>query len=366
LPVDQDTATSLVTTLSSVDSERVVEDKAGDPAQYGLKVPAVRVSVTKKDGKSQTLLIGDDTPTGGSQFAMLEGDPRVFTISNYTKTSLDKGPNDLRDKRLLTFNSDQLARVELQAKGKTIEFAKNAQNDWMILKPKPMRADGSTVEDLVRKLKDAKMDLSGDSEKNADKEFGSAAKVGTAMVSDAAGNQTIEVRKDKSNNYWAKSSVLQGCYKTSSDLGSALDKPVDDYRNKKVFDFSWNDPSKMEIRNGPAAAPVVYQKSGDKWTSGPKQIDGPSVQSMIDKLRDLSANKFADGGNAGSPLFEATVTSNDGKRVEKVTLSKQGNTYYAKRENEPTLYEITQAAFEGLQKAASEVKEAQPAKNEKK
>jgi hypothetical protein len=87
---------------------------------------------------------------------------------------------------------------------------------------------------------------------------------------------------------------------------------------------------------------------------------------MIDKLRDLSANKFADGGNAGSPLFEATVTSNDGKRVEKVTLSKQGNTYYAKRENEPTLYEITQAAFEGLQKAASEVKEAQPAKNEKK
>src|SRR5439155_20974094 len=76
------------------------------------------------------------------------------------KSSLDNSSKALRDKRLLTFESGKLTRVELQAKGQSVEFGKNNQNEWQILKPKPLRADGSQVEDLIRKLKDAKMDTS--------------------------------------------------------------------------------------------------------------------------------------------------------------------------------------------------------------
>ena len=45
------------------------------------------------------------------------------------KSSLDKRPDDLRDKRLLTFDSDKLTRVELQAKGQAIEFGKNTRTN---------------------------------------------------------------------------------------------------------------------------------------------------------------------------------------------------------------------------------------------
>ena len=38
-----------------------------------------------------------------------------------------------------------------------LEFGKNAQGDWQILQPKPMRADGSQIDELVRKLKDARL-----------------------------------------------------------------------------------------------------------------------------------------------------------------------------------------------------------------
>ena len=64
---------------------------------------------------------------------------------------------------------------------------------------------------------------------------------------------------------------------------------------------------------------------------------------------------------AGAPVFEATVTSNSGKRVEKVTIAKQGTQYFAKRENEPSIYELDGKAVEDLQKAASDVKEQPPA-----
>ncbi len=104
-------------------------------------------------------------------------------------------------------------------------------------------------------------------------------------------------------------------------------KGSDDFRNKKLFDFGWNDPNKLDIRNG--AVQATYQKSGEKWMSGGKQMDAPSIQSVVDKLRDLTSKKFLDSGN-GPAIFEATVTSNDGKRVEKVSIWKQGASYQAR------------------------------------
>lgn len=364
LAADQDSVSSMVSTLSSLNSDRLIEDKASDLAQYGLNKPTIEVTVTKKDGKTETVLLGDDTPTGGGQFAMKQGDPRVFTVSSSVKSSVDKTYKDLRDKRLLTFDSDKLTRVALQAKGPDVEFGKNNQNDWQILKPKPLRADGSQVEDLIRKLKDAKMDtsISDDDAKKAAAGFASGKKVAVATVTDATGNQQIEVReagKDKDKTYYAKSSVVEGIYKVPNDLGEGLNKGMDDFRMKKLFDFAWSDPTKVQVGT------VTYQKSGDKWTKDSKTMDSTSLQNLIDKLRDLSATKFQDAGG-GSQVFEATVTSNDGKRVEKVAITKQGDQYLAKRENEPSIYVIDGKAAEDLLKAAADVKEAAPAQPAKK
>jgi hypothetical protein len=177
--------------------------------------------------------------------------------------------------------------------------------------------------------------------------------VATVSVSDSNGTQSMEVRKDKDKNYFAKSSGVEGVYKITSDVGDGLDKSLDDFRNKKLFDFGFSDPGKIELKG------AVYNKTGDKWMSGAKTMDNSSVQNLIDKLRDLSATKFADKG-AGDPVFEATVTSNSGKRVEKAVIRKQGADYFAQRENEPSIYEVDAKAVEDLQKAASDVKEAAP------
>ena len=81
---------------------------------------------------------------------------------------------------------------------------------------------------------------------------------------------------------------------------------------------------------------------------------------MLDKLRDLSASKFVDFTAVATPVIDLTVTSNDGKRVEKVLLSKQGSDYIARRENEPSLYGLDAKTVDELSKAASDVKPASP------
>jgi hypothetical protein len=355
LGADQDSVRSMVSTVTALSSDRLIEESAQDLKLYGLDAPSVEVVIGQKEGGPKKLLIGDETPTGGYYFVKLDGDPRVFTMASWNKTSLDKSVWDLRDKRLLTFDSDKLTRIELRAKNQTIEIGKNAQNEWQILAPRPLRADGGNVEQLISRLRDAKMDsnLTEEERKKAEATFAKATPVAVAKVTDAAGTQQIEVRKTKENDYYARSSVVAGVHKVTSWVGEGLDKGLDDLRNKKLFDFGWNEPAKIELRDG--AQTAVYEKSGDKWMRGGETMDSTSVRALIDKLRDLSATGFPDKGFT-EPVIEAKVTWDNGKRSEKVLIAKNGDKYFAKRENEPSIYELAAADVDGIRNAAKDVK----------
>ncbi len=355
LPADQSAVSSLLGTFSSLNSQRLVEDKAANLASYGLDAPKFEVDLSEKDNKTQKLLLGDDTPTGNGIYAKLDGDPRVFIVPSYDRTSIDKTANDLRDKRLLTLDPDKISQVDLVAKKQEITFGRN-KDEWQIVKPKPLRADGSAVDELVRALTDAKMELNVlDEPKKIASAFASATPVATAKLTAESGTQELQVRKDK-DDYYAKSSAVEGTYKVASTLGQALDKNLDDFRNKKVFDLGSDDPNKIEIRDG--SKTYFLTRSGEDWWSGSaKKMDAGTVQDLIDKIRDLSANKFVDSGFSSS-LIDLTVTSNGGKRVEKVAISKAGDHYVAKRENEPALYQIDSKTIDDLTKSAGDVKPA--------
>ena len=360
LRADDSAVSGMISSLSSLSSDRLVEDKADNLAQFGLSSPALEVDVSGKND-THKLLIGDDTPTGGGSYAKLESDPRIFTIASYTKSNIDKSVNDLRDKRLVTAEPDKVSRIDLNANGQQLEFGRN-KDQWQILKPKPLRADSFAVDELVRKLTDAKMDLTSDDQKKAASAFAAGKPVATAVLTTDLGNQELQVRKNK-DDYYAKSSIVAGVYKVSTDVGEGLNKKLDDFRNKKLFEFGYTDPDRIEIRKD--SKPYFLTKGNDDWWSGDgKKFDLASAEAVLDKLRDLQATKFVDSG-FGTPILEAYISSNNGKRVEKVQISKSGTAYIAKRENDPSLYVLDSKAVDELQKAVSDLKpaETQSAKN---
>jgi hypothetical protein len=359
LRADLSAVSGLLSTLSSLNSQRIVEGKASDLKTFGLESPSLEVDLTEKDNQSQKLLLGDETPASNGVYAMLAGDPRVFTMASWEKSSIDKGLNDLRDKRLLPVSPDKISRIELVRNGQDIEFGRN-KDEWQILKPKPLRADSTQVADLVRQLTDAKMDLSSSDAKGATSAFIGGKPVATAKVTDESGTQELQLRKSK-DTYYAKSSAVDGSYKVDSELGKALDKSVDDFRNKKLFDFAYNDPNKIELHNGTKSCVLTRGSGGSEdWWSNGKKMDAGTVASLISDLRDLSASRFPDSGFS-NPDIEATVISDDGKRTEKVQIAKAGDHYAARRENEPALYQLDSKSVEDLLKAADEIKpEAKP------
>ena len=355
LAADQSAVGAITSTVTSLSADRVVDENASDLPSYGLQPPRIGVTFTMTDGKTRTLRIGEDTPTEGNSYAMVEGDKRLFTIASSGKSSLDKQSKDLREKHLLVFDQDKLSRVELDPSGKTpLEFGR-AGSDWQILKPKPMRADAFQVDELVRKLKDAAMDTETDP-KTAAAAFAAGQKTATAKVTGAEGTLTLEVRKSK-EDYYAKSNAMDGVYKVTKEIGDGLNKSVDDFRNKKVFDFGFNDPNRIEIKDGGMTKTI--EKSGENWTSGGKTMDSISVQNLIDKLRDLAATKFADSGFT-TPSLELTVSSSEGKRTEKVQIAAAGANFLARRENDSSLYQLDAAAVQALRDAANGVRETAP------
>jgi hypothetical protein len=354
---DQDGVASVLSSLSSLTSDRLIEQQIGDKALYGLSNPQLEIDVTLKDNQEQKLLIGDQTPSGSTYYAMAAGDPRLFTIASYNKTSLDKSANDLRDKRLLAADFDKVSQIELRnaAKKQQLTLARN-KDGWQLLKPAPYRADTEQVDELVRALREAKMDFSStNDEAETAAGFKSAEPFGDAKITDASGTQELEVRKARDKaDYYARSSAVAGFYKLASATGTSLNKGLDDFRNKKLFDFGYQDPEKIEIRDGQKSY-FLTRSGSDWWGPDGKKLDASTVEPVVEKLRSLAATKFPSSGFT-APILQLAVTSNEGKRVERVSVSGNGDTRIAKRENEATLYELP--SVRELQDAASKIKPA--------
>ena len=355
LVADQDSVSTILYNLSPMDGATLIEDKATDLKQFGLAEPEAQVSATGKDGKTNTILIGDETPTGDAAYVMLSGDSRVYSVPKNTKTNLDKGLKDLRDKRLMPVDFDKLSSVEINGAKLHLTFGSD-DGQWTVRSPANLRGDTSKMETIIEKLRTSTMDPStSDADmKKAASLFASGAPIATLKATDASGSQELQIRKT-SGGYYAKTTAMDGAYKVPNELGDAVNKDAEDFREKRVFDFAEADPDKVELHDGSKA--YFLTRSGEDWWSDGKKMDPLSVQEFLRSIRTLTATKFATAGFS-SPGLSLVVTSKDGKRVEKVDISKSGSSYLAKRTDGTALFALDAKAVEDIQKAAGELKPA--------
>ncbi len=382
-PVGESPVNTMISNLASMNADRLVDEHVRNWAPYGLNgAGELEVSaVVKKEQpgddkegekeaeeeaaqKTYRVIFGNDTPTGGGVYARLEGESRLFTVFSYVKSGFEKEIFDLRDKKLLQVEEDKISRVTVNAGRRSIEFGKSGDDRWQILKPKPMRADNFTVGDLVRSVRRAEMVsvLEEGGERSGEYRFRRPFAV--AEIVDEAGAHTLTIAKSNDDSYYAKSSDLGGVYEVSSTMAEGLDKPLDDYRNKKLFDFGFKEIAALALRDGDTRLRV--EKKDEKWvlsSEGDRELDSEKVQTVIDSLRSLAATGFpsddaADQSKYGldQPAIEAEVTVADGESSEKVLISTVSNDrVYAARENQPTTYEVEKSAAEEIQRAIQEL-----------
>jgi hypothetical protein len=292
---------------------------------------------------------------------MVSGESKVYSIPKNTKTNLDKSLNDLRDKRLMPVDFDKLTSVEINGGKLHLRFASD-DGQWTVRSPANLRGDTSKMEGIIEKLRTATMDPSAPEAdtKKAASLFASGTPIAAIKATDASGTQELQVRK-AGDAYYAKTSAMDGAYKVPNELGDAINKDAEDFREKRVFDFGADDPDKVEFHDGAKA--YFLTRSGEDWWSDGKKMDPVAVQEFLRSIRTLTATKFA-SSVFSSPAISVVATSKDGKHIEKVDIAKSGSGYLAKREEAPALFELDSKAVEDIQKAAGDLKPAEvpPAK----
>jgi len=88
--VNQEMIDSMITAAADTVVVEMVADNPGDLSQYGLAEPRLQLHLTARQAEnSAVLLIGKDSPSGVSCYALMRGSTKVMLIGKYLLFSIN-------------------------------------------------------------------------------------------------------------------------------------------------------------------------------------------------------------------------------------------------------------------------------------
>jgi hypothetical protein len=363
LHADKSAIEALLTSLVGASIDQVVDPKPASLTDYGLDAPAMTLEVTTSAKPEKfTLVLGDDTPTGGSVYAQVAGNPRVFTLASYLKSSFDKKVFDLRDKRILSIPSGQVNRVEVTAKSNRWTLAKNPQGIWDLVLPPAVRADRFAAEGIVSRLESGTMQSVVAEDKKNIGRYGFGSPELSIRVSGAGVTQTLTLGKKEDSRYYAMNSALEPVFTLEAFFLNDFEKSASDLRSKDLFTFSTFEVKRLEVET-PGGTRTFERQPQNKWKQtapAAKEVATDKVEALLNKLRDLRAESFPaseklDQYGLTKAAYRFKVDFGDKNETESVEAAKVSEHSYARRTTDVLPSEITKTALDEVEKALKEL-----------
>jgi hypothetical protein len=354
LEADATEVGGLVSTIESLERQRVIAENPSSVTQYGLEPPRLVVSFkTAGDAAAKRLQVGKRTPTGGDLYARVEGDPRVFLISSYLEDSLNKTTFNLRDKTVLKFGSEAVDGLTLQPQdGRPVTFAKQ-DTTWRLTSPLGAKADFSAVDGLVSRVSQARMKAIESSDASAAdlKKFGLDKPQATITIGAGSTRATLALggkKEGDDTSVYARDLSRPLVFTVDAALVDDAKKPAADYRAKDVFEFRSFSATGVDFTlNGQAVTFGKEKPAGQDQASAvevwkvtkpaAKDVDQTKATDMLTTLSNLRAESFADTPLASGDelIIVARFTDGGSTKEDRVTLRKSGDAVHAIVPGEP-------------------------------
>lgn len=151
-PFDKTVPTGVASQLATWKANDFADDAKLEDT--GLDSPELTVTVSLRNGKQQTALLGKKK--GEEDWYVKVADkPQVFLVKKYNLERMNKRPIEYRDKTICNLKADELTEVAVTHDKDSFTLAKSG-NAWKATKPASFTADDSKISNITNAFADWK------------------------------------------------------------------------------------------------------------------------------------------------------------------------------------------------------------------
>lgn len=365
---------TLLSNITGLERTRVVyegaEAEEGDEvnlSDFGLGEPELEVLFKiEEESESKGFLMGNETPTGTNRYAKLVGDDKVFLVSSHLKRNFEKEAWDLRDKKVLHFEPDQVQKVMLAGPEGEVILAKSGEEQWNVTTPSFCRADRYIASSLISRFETAKMEeIVTESTENLDEYGLSQPAYEVNLELDGGHSVKLSVGGERDGRFYARNGARSEVFLVASSLVDDIKKDASEYRSKRLFDYATYQVKKFQIAPSSGQPTRVYEKKeggsdGEaQWTeTAPesREWDRTKVEDLLYKINGTDAEDFVEVKplalaelSLEEPAFVITIWSKDDMNEEELAVGNpQGDWVYARRQGDEPALKMKASAWDEI------------------
>jgi len=366
---DSDEWQMLASDIPRIERQDTAAQNAQDLAPFGLKDPAVKVTAKTKDAKTIEILFGSDNPRKTFTYAKLGNGNDVFlTASNWEKT-FTKTTTDLRNKKVLDFETDDVDNVKVTDGSKELEAQKSGDN-WVLKKPIDAPADSGDISTFISSIRFARATGFPDSAINA-KAAGldqPAMKI-TLHDAKAKTDRVLLIGKmAEGNKYYARDASRDTIFIVDKEIPEKAKRPLFEWRDKTLTKVDRDKTDKIEIQHG--SDMIAMQKTGSDWKlADNRKLQSDKVSGMLNELDFEKAKDIIDSPKSlgmyglDKPTLQVVLRqgSNELVRIDFGADSKTPEGIYVKTSDSPSVKVVSKDVSDKFKVKADDLVETSPA-----
>jgi hypothetical protein len=316
----------IVSSVEKIQYKDIVDEQGKNLKEYHLDNPETKFTITTKQGKKHSILVGARNPVMNVNYLRINNDPRVYSVEGEIADAGSLSLLDLRDKKLTDFSSDKVESVRVNTPTLGMFFKKEA-GSWKMKEPVDSPASDSEVSSLLSSLEFLRaahfIDQSGPeatSEKDIHEKLGLAKPSASVEINLEKGlKQKIDFGNKVGEQIYVNVVGNPSLAMVQDSFTTFFDKKLDDWREKKLIVFNRFDVEDIRIKH--QGVEYALRKTGqDQWnmtspSKGP--VADEKVQSLLEKLEVAEIEKYGDKNSLdASPELEISLTSKDWQNVQ--------------------------------------------------